>query len=203
LLTHSKSFAAMSIGSGFTGGDVLSGALSLHLNGNKGTGCLEIAEINAFGTALGNIWKNKARWIDHIAPLQADKATSPFLLFHNKNDGDDVRLAIELFIAFRRLEKKCWWLQYDNGGHIVRGDDAKDWTIRYTQFFDHYLKGAPAPEWMTRGIPTTLKGIESGYKLDTGGSCAMKGKNTCRVCEKWNDIYSKDSKMVNRGSVHK
>jgi hypothetical protein len=21
------------------------------------------------------------------------------------------------------------------------------------QFFDHYLKGKPAPEWMTRGVP--------------------------------------------------
>jgi hypothetical protein len=66
----------------------------------------------------------------------------------------------------RRLAKKCWWLQYDNGGHIVGGKDSRDFTIRYTQFFDHYLKKAPAPEWMTEGIPAYLKGIESRYNLN-------------------------------------
>jgi hypothetical protein len=25
--------------------------------------------------------------------------------------------------------------------------------MRLQQFFDHFLKGAPAPEWMERGIP--------------------------------------------------
>jgi dipeptidyl aminopeptidase/acylaminoacyl peptidase len=197
LLTHSKSFSAIAAGSGFTGADVLSGALSLRLRG-KAESCLEVAEIGAFGTALGKIWENKARWIDHIAPLQADKATSPFLLFHNKKDNDDVRLAVELFIAFRRLEKKAWWLQYDNGGHVVIGNDAKDWTIRYTQFFDHYLKGAPAPRWMTRGIQAIMKGLKTGYELDPLGSCAIRGKNFCNVCNKWNERFRKDTEMVKK-----
>ena len=26
------------------------------------------------------------------------------------------------------------------------------------QFFDHYLKGAPAPLWMTDGVPQMKKG---------------------------------------------
>ena len=26
------------------------------------------------------------------------------------------------------------------------------------QFFDHYLKGTPAPKWMTDGVPQTQKG---------------------------------------------
>jgi hypothetical protein len=36
------------------------------------------------------------------------------------------------------------------------------------QFFDHYLKGAPAPEWMEKGVPyierekTELQRLASG-----------------------------------------
>jgi hypothetical protein len=161
--------------------------------------------MSAYGTALGNIWQNKAKWIDHIAPLQADNAKSPFLLFHNKKDGDDVRLAVELFIAFRRLEKKVWWLQYDNGAHSVYGNDARDFTIRYTQFFDHYLKCAPPPRWMTQGIRASMKGIETGYELDPAGNCAMKGKNECKVCNKCNEQYRRNPEMFSKptSEVHR
>ena len=33
------------------------------------------------------------------------------------------------------------------------------------QFFDHFLKGAPAPEWMEKGIPY----IEREEKFKEGG----------------------------------
>ncbi len=35
-----------------------------------------------------------------------------------------------------------------------------DVAARMLQFFDHHLKGAPAPEWMRRGIPFLQKGRE-------------------------------------------
>jgi len=31
--------------------------------------------------------------------------------------------------------------------------NRKDLTIRCFQFFDHYLKGAPAPKWLAEGVP--------------------------------------------------
>ncbi len=60
-------------------------------------------------------------------------------------------------------------LQYDKGSHGLGEEDAKDFNIRITQFFDHYLKGAPAPKWMTQGIPAKLKGIDDGLELDMSG----------------------------------
>ena len=33
------------------------------------------------------------------------------------------------------------------------------------QFFDHYLKDAPKPVWMERGVPAIEKGINQGYEL--------------------------------------
>ena len=35
----------------------------------------------------------------------------------------------------------------------------KDFTVRFYEFFDHYLKGAPAPKWMTDGVPFLKKGV--------------------------------------------
>jgi hypothetical protein len=35
-----------------------------------------------------------------------------------------------------------------------------DFTVRMKQFFDHYLKGTPAPLWMNNGLPVAMKGME-------------------------------------------
>jgi dipeptidyl aminopeptidase/acylaminoacyl peptidase len=175
LLTHSKSFAAMSIGAGTT--NIINIGLSLQ-SAEEEESQLEWAEVDAVGTGLGNLWQNKASWIDHTSVLAADRVISPVLMFHNKKDGAPVEQAAQMFIALWRLHKKAWWLQYDEGYHNVNGQDAKDFTIRYTQYFDHYLKGAPAPQWMTKGIPANLKAIESRYELDPEGSC---GKD-CLIC---------------------
>jgi hypothetical protein len=37
--------------------------------------------------------------------------------------------------------------------------------LRMTQFFDHYLKGAPAPRWMMYVIPAKDKGYDDGMEL--------------------------------------
>lgn len=39
-------------------------------------------------------------------------------------------------------------------GHGLRGlANRRDLTVRYMQFFDHYLRGKPAPRWMTESVP--------------------------------------------------
>lgn len=173
-LTHSQLFAAMSIGSGALGPDFISSALSFEDYLTPGRSALRAAERD-----LGNLWDNKAIWLDHTAVLHADKVTSPLLLFFNEKDLDPVARGAELFISLRRLEKKVWWLNYNQEGHTLHHPNAlKDYTIRYTQFFDHYLKGAPAPKWMTNGIPYKVKAIESRYDLNPRGSCGIN----CPVC---------------------
>jgi dipeptidyl aminopeptidase/acylaminoacyl peptidase len=175
LLTHSKMFAAMSIGEGAT--DLISTALDLMNNpthGNisldkvKAESNMEWAEIKSVGTGLGNLWSNKQRWLDHTAVLNADKVTSPVLIMDNKNELER-RDAVEMFSSLRRLEKPVWWLHYENGLHrLMELKDSRDFTIRYTQFFDHYLKEAPMPVWMKEGFPYKLKGVESRYELVSG-----------------------------------
>jgi hypothetical protein len=65
---------------------------------------------------------------------------------------------IEFFTALRRLHKPVWMVVYNDQQHgLSRRADQKDWAIRMQQFFDHYLKGAPAPVWMEEGVPAVLK----------------------------------------------
>jgi dipeptidyl aminopeptidase/acylaminoacyl peptidase len=117
------------------------------------------------------LWQRPDRYIEESSVLRADRVTTPLLMMHNKGDeAVPLQQGVEFFTALRRLGKKVWMLQYDKGGHgVTDPDDAKDYTIRLTQFFDHYLKGAPAPKWMTEGVPARLKGIESGLELDASG----------------------------------
>jgi hypothetical protein len=61
---------------------------------------------------------------------------------------------IELFLALRRNEKEAYLLSYNGELHgLRRRADQMDYSIRMKQFFDHFLKGAPRPEWMEKGVP--------------------------------------------------
>jgi dipeptidyl aminopeptidase/acylaminoacyl peptidase len=73
------------------------------------------------------------------------------------NDMDDAvpwEQGIELFLALRRHGKEAWFFNYNQERHgLRRRADLEDYTLRLWQFFDHYLRGAPIPEWMAKGIP--------------------------------------------------
>ena len=61
---------------------------------------------------------------------------------------------LAFYNALRYNGKKAVLLAYPNEGHDLGGlANQKDLTIRYFEFFDHYLKGAPAPKWLTEGVP--------------------------------------------------
>jgi len=45
-------------------------------------------------------------------------------------------------------------LEYVGENHgLARPINQKDYAMRQKDWFDHYLQGAPAPDWMTKGIP--------------------------------------------------
>ena len=109
-------------------------------------------------------------YIENSPIFRADKVTTPLLMLHNRKDASvSWWQGIEFFTGLRRLGKKAWMLEYDEGTHGVNGRDAVDYTIRLMQFFDHYLKEKPAPKWMTEGIPSSRKGVDTGYDLDVSG----------------------------------
>ncbi|WEK35575.1 MAG: prolyl oligopeptidase family serine peptidase [Candidatus Pseudobacter hemicellulosilyticus] len=164
LVTHTNRFAAALECAGVS--NYISASLQL------GRVFYEVSRLEGMENYLGNVslWENPEKWLLTSPIMNADKVTTPLLIMHNKSDGGvPWPQAVEMFIALRRLQKPVWMLQYDNGGHSLYGipREAKDFTTRITQFFDHYLKDAPAPKWMSQGVPARLKGISTGYELES------------------------------------
>ncbi len=95
------------------------------------------------------------RYIANSPVFRAHYVKTPLLILHN--DHDDAvpwEQGIELFLALRRHDKPAWFFNYNRELHGLRRRAAQmDFTRRMWQFFDHYLRGAPAPEWMEKGIP--------------------------------------------------
>jgi dipeptidyl aminopeptidase/acylaminoacyl peptidase len=113
----------------------------------------------------GTLWEKPKHYIDNSPVFHADKITTPLLMMHNDADGAvPWYQGIEFYMALRRLNKPVWMLNYNGQGHgLTQRQDKTDFAIRMMQFFDHYLKGKPAPDWMTKGVPATEKGIVKGY----------------------------------------
>jgi dipeptidyl aminopeptidase/acylaminoacyl peptidase len=163
IIAHSKLFAAAMSSSGWA--DLIGRYGSILLRGVSGHYTTEV-DRSRIGATL---WERPDLYIKNSAIFSADKITTPLLMMNNKRDDQvPFPLGVELFTALQRLGKKAWMLQYDEGEHMVYGKGAIDLTIRVNQFFDHYLKGAPAPKWMVEGIPAYMKGFETGFELMPG-----------------------------------
>jgi dipeptidyl aminopeptidase/acylaminoacyl peptidase len=94
-------------------------------------------------------------YIENSPVFHVQRVTTPLLLLANDND-DAVPWyqGIELFLALRRYNKPAWFWSYNGEFHgLRRRADQKDFARRAWQFFEHYLHGAPAPEWMEKGVP--------------------------------------------------
>jgi dipeptidyl aminopeptidase/acylaminoacyl peptidase len=103
----------------------------------------------------GSLWEFPLRYLDNSPVFRADRVETPLLMIHN--DEDDAvpwYQGIEYFLALRRLGKEAYLFNYNGEKHGLRKRiNQKDYTRRLQEFFDHFLKGAPAPEWMEKGIP--------------------------------------------------
>ena len=120
----------------------------------------------------GSLWEETLRYINNSPLFEADKIHTPLLMMHNDEDtAVPWYQGIEMYMAMRRLERPVWLLNYNGEPHGLRRDaNRKDWMIRMQQFFDHYLKGAPAPVWMEEGVSAVEKGRNLGLELTGSGS---------------------------------
>jgi dipeptidyl aminopeptidase/acylaminoacyl peptidase len=115
----------------------------------------------------GTLWDERDRYIHNSPVFFADKINTPLLMLHNDEDGAvPWYQGIEMFVAMRRLGKPVFMLNYNGEAHgLTQQKNQTDFTIRMQQFFDHYLIGAPEPEWMADGVPAVDKGKNLGLKL--------------------------------------
>jgi dipeptidyl aminopeptidase/acylaminoacyl peptidase len=112
--------------------------------------------------------RDKTPWNSHElyesqSPIHhVNQITTPFMILHGTADNAvDWHQGLEFYAAARRTGKNVILLSYpDEPHHLGRRENQMDFQVRMRQYFDHYLKGAPAPKWMTEGVPQVLKGRE-------------------------------------------
>lgn len=116
----------------------------------------------------GTLWEKPLYYLENSPLFYLDRVKTPVLIMHNDADGSvPWYQGIEMFMALKRLDKPAWLLQYNGEDHnLVQRKNRKDLSIRMSQFFDFYLKGAPAPLWMTEGLPAVEKGKTLKYELN-------------------------------------
>ena len=110
------------------------------------------------------LWERPDLYLKNSALFELPKVHTPLVIM--SNDADDAvpwYQGIEMFTAMKRLNKKVWMLVYNNEFHnLVERKNKKDIQIREQQFFDHFLKGAEMPVWMSKGVPAIMKGRTLG-----------------------------------------
>ena len=113
------------------------------------------------------LWDKPNLYIENSPIFQFPKVHTPVAVMSNDADGAvPWYQGIEMFTALRRLNKPVWLLQYNDEAHnLVQRRNRKDITIREAQFFDHFLKGAPMPVWMDKGVPAVDKGKDWGLAI--------------------------------------
>jgi len=80
---------------------------------------------------------------------------TPLLMMFGTNDGAvEYNQGVEFYNAARRLGKQMVMLSYDGENHgLAREPNQLDYQRRIMQWFGHYLKGEPAPDWISTGVP--------------------------------------------------
>lgn len=115
----------------------------------------------------GTLWEKQDLYIENSPLFHVPNIKTPLFIMHNDADGAvPWYQGIEFYMALRRLQKPSWMVVYNDEDHNLRKrKNRKDLSIRMGQFFDHYLKGEPMPEWMAYGLPATLKDRTLRYDL--------------------------------------
>jgi len=150
LVTQTDKFAAAVAGAPLT--DMISMYSLIYKNtGGTNQAIFESSQ----GRFKGGYWDNWEAYVRNSPIAFAKNVTTPLMILHNDKDGAvDFTQGVEYFNTLRRLKKPVVMLEYTGENHGLRKPaNQKDYTVRMKAFFDHYLKGASAPDWLAEGVP--------------------------------------------------
>ena len=161
LVTQTHIFAAAVAGAPLT--DMVSMYGSVYWN--AGIGDAQIFE-SSQGRFKGSFLDNWDAYVRNSPAFHSKNVTTPLIILSDDKDGAvDFNQGITWFNDLRNAGKKVILLTYVGENHgLAKPVNQRDYAMRMQQFFDHYLKGAPAPDWMVNGIPR-LK-MEATLKAD-------------------------------------
>ena len=150
LVTQTDMFAAAVAGAPLT--NMISMYSLIYKNTGGGNGAIFEASQGRF---KGGYWDNWDAYYRNSPVFFAKNVKTPLMILHNDKDGAvDFTQGVEYYNTLRRLQKPVIMLEYIGENHGLRKpSNQRDYTVRMKEYFDHYLKGAPAPEWLTKGVP--------------------------------------------------
>lgn len=126
----------------------------------------------------GSLWEYPERFIENSPLFHLDRVTTPIMWMENDADGAvPWYQGIEFYLAMRRLKKEAYMITYNGEGHNPsKRANQKDIDKKMQEFFANKLLGAPAPDWMTRGIPFLEKGRDQIKAGSTSGGMGNEEK---------------------------
>jgi len=99
-----------------------------------------------------SLWEDTEAYLRNSTVFQTNALKIPLLLEGADADGNVPYFqSMELYNFGRRLGKNIVFLVYEGENHGLTGDAAADYHQRQLEWFGHWLKGEPAPEWIAKG----------------------------------------------------
>lgn len=150
LITQTDIFTAAVAGAPLT--DMVSMYSLVYKNTGGGNGAIFESSQGRF---KGGFWENWDAYYRNSPVFWAKNVKTPLMILHNDKDGAvDFTQGVEYFNTLRRMQKPVIMLEYLGENHsLAKRANQRDYTARMLEFFDHYLMGAPAPDWMVNGVP--------------------------------------------------
>src|ERR1700681_1365205 len=97
-------------------------------------------------------WARPDLYVENSPLFFVQHVRAPYLRIQNDLDGFvPYGQGVEFFTALRRAGKEAYMFSFIGENHGLAKQANKDyWTVHLDEFFDHFLVGAPRPDWMNR-----------------------------------------------------
>jgi dipeptidyl aminopeptidase/acylaminoacyl peptidase len=150
LVTQTDLFAAAVAGAPLT--DMVSMYSLVYKNSGGSNGAIFESSQGRF---KGGFWDNWDAYYRNSPVFFAKNVHTPLMILHNDKDGAvDFTQGVEYFNTLRRMQKPVIMLEYIGENHgLAKPANQRDYTVRMKEYFDHYLMGTPAPDWIVNGVP--------------------------------------------------
>jgi dipeptidyl aminopeptidase/acylaminoacyl peptidase len=100
-------------------------------------------------------WEDFEAYLRNSPIHRVEQLRTPMLMMFGDADGTvDWHQGVEFYNHARRAGRDDFvMLVYPGEDHSLRKrENQVDYHRRILQWFGHYLKGEPAPDWITRGV---------------------------------------------------
>jgi hypothetical protein len=98
-------------------------------------------------------WQDVENYIAQSPIFGMESLKTPLMIaFGDKDGAVDWHQGIEMYNAARLAQKQLVMLVYEGENHsLAKKPNQVDYHWRVREWFGHYVKGEPAPKWMTDG----------------------------------------------------